>query len=657
MPQETGYRSQIGPAAPAALPQASPSAFGANVGAAVAQVGESLQRRELQAIAIERDQRRGDEWADFNARFAALRLEADVHETDLRASMPPGGKGYTEARAKWMEERAAAMLEGITEDSVRRQAQAQLSDYGARLGSQAYAVETGARIAKRTTDFQQRIDIARNRVQRDPANFRDEREMFLIDIEGMDDVPADVREKLKVMGEAGLSLAMLSGVTAANPEAALEMLASPAFDGLLTPEQIDGAKRSAAVELRRRNAEAAATIAAEKSEARQDIDLLQRRIATGVPVDDAELEAAQALASKYDLKLDAFDLSRARVENETNRVYENATPVQLDTEVKRLEALRAKQGDKFGVADQVRLTRLTSMLSDRSAELKRDPWNAASRAGVQFAPLDMSDPASIAARRQAVGKAQARGIDVPFLSDEEAAGWTAEAGKGPEGRMAVLEKVRAIGGARAIGAAAEQVMPGDRIFARAAVLPPVYARLAMQGGRAMEATKGMVPPSDTWETYRDHVRGAFNSLGPDFVNGTKETADAIYAGLLVRNGAAGQEFDKAIYARAIDMAVSATAKGGGVGEYGGRKVLLPTGMDQGEFNRRMSADGAKLRAAGTDGGPVARDGSPIYADVLRKQFRPVAIGDGQYRFENSSGQVLTVRGGRPWIVDMWKVRP
>jgi len=66
MPSEITYERQVGPSTAAALPRATPAAFGAGIGDAVSDLGEKLQQ-------INAD----NQATDFNARFAQAREQMD----------------------------------------------------------------------------------------------------------------------------------------------------------------------------------------------------------------------------------------------------------------------------------------------------------------------------------------------------------------------------------------------------------------------------------------------------------------------------------------------------------------------------------------------------------------------------------------------------
>ncbi len=631
MPQETGYRSQVAPATPAGMPQASPAAFGATIGGAIAQVGESLGRRELQDIQIERERRRGDEWADFSARFAALRLEADVHETDLRAAMPAGGAGYAKARADWLAARTAPLLEGLTEDSVRRQAQTQLSDYGARIGSEAYAVETGARIKKRTTDVQSQADISANRVLRDPATYRDELLQSLTAVEGMDDVPADVRDGLHKLTEEKLAIALLNGTTRTDPKAALVLIGSGAFDKILSPEQVEQLRTRGEIGVRQQEIVAEREAAKAQAVDKEEEGLLLKQVSDGVELDPAQLvTAAQRAQARGDAGR-AYELTTAAAAMKLAAPFANANAEQLTGALQKIE------GDKNWRADPIKVAQHDWLEKKRTELRAADPAIAAP---------DWTNPRSIASFEAAIRADAADRGTVPQYLTREIADQFKPMMNTMSGRAEVLETLNRMTPAAA-AAAARQLAPDDRVFQGAAVLSDPVRRIVLSGQEVLKAGTTPVTANRTRPTFQTYAAPALKALAGDTTVAVKETADAIAAELASRrNLKDAKDAGDDLYREALHLALGGGARNGeptgGLGwwENGrsrGVRIVLPTGMTQREFDTRLARLNGPLNAWWGK--------QQMTAAQLRQHFTPVAVGDGVYEWEDAQGRAVKAKDG------------
>ena len=174
--EERGYQQQLGPARSAALPMADANAFGADVGRAMAKVGDSLHRSETQAYQIERQQKADQEAADFNARFAAARERMDKLSIDSRSNAGPGAAGHSQAMADAWKAESEQLLQGLTESRLINSAKGQMAEFGSRLRSSEYEYEQGARIGKLVADQKSASDVAANRARQahDPKSFAEE---------------------------------------------------------------------------------------------------------------------------------------------------------------------------------------------------------------------------------------------------------------------------------------------------------------------------------------------------------------------------------------------------------------------------------------------------------------------------------------------------
>ena len=241
MAQERGYERQVGAASPVGLPDASPASFGAGVGAAIAEAGQTVHQAELRAYQIERQQTADSQAADFAARFARTREAADQAAIDARNGAAPGGAGHADAMAAWWETQATSLADGITDDRVRRRAQEHLEEFGGRFRSSAYQWQEGTRVGKLVTDTGVATDLAANRARRshDPKSYAEELSLGRQSIEAMTGVPVDVRDKLLRAHDEAVTVGYFNGLIDTNPAVVPRLLDSGGFDAMLSPEQME----------------------------------------------------------------------------------------------------------------------------------------------------------------------------------------------------------------------------------------------------------------------------------------------------------------------------------------------------------------------------------------------------------------------------------
>lgn len=647
------YERQVAPNTPL-LRQVSPDSFGSGLADALYAVGniqEEIREKEKR-------QREDDEVTGFNVAFAKAREEEEQATVDARTAAPEGAAGHSDAIRKRWEARRQQLLEGITSERVRNYAAERLAAWGTDFQTREYAWEQGKRVEKLGADVDRSIDISANRARRtkDAATFGQELDEFEAGIEQLN-VPADLKSRLVRDGRDRIARSFLEGLNERDPRQSQALLESGAFDDYLKPETLDVLRSEAGVEIRREETEQRARLAAEAAQAREDITVFQKRLDDGLPVSDAEIQRFQGLAQKYGFEADVYDLGKARIVNNANRVYRSATPIQLDQRVKQLDASIARAGDKAKPEEVIERDHLQTLLSRRSEELKEDPLSFGARGlGMNIQPIDWSDPASLQARsRAARAVTQATGAPIRLLTNEEAQILSSQVAAGGAGRRNVAEQLARLGPRDAL-IAARQVAGDDEVLQRAVTLGPSTRALALAGPDYLQKNPKLVPERESLEAYNQAVSRSLRHLGGEFDAATLETARNIYAGFAGRNGWTG-ELRADWFGTAVNMALGATKRGGewqgGLGTYNGRKILLPSTMTQREFDAALTKLDRPIRAS--TGAPVWSDGTPVKVGQLRSQFAPVAVRDGVYRFENARGEVIGQRGGGPWLLDVRKL--
>lgn len=654
MPAEQGYERRVGGGSAQAPVTAGADAFGAGVGDSIARLGGALHQVKLEEYRIERERKADAEASDFAAKFAALRLEADVASADARNNAAPGGAGHIEAISAWYQKQREGLLEGITEDRIRQHAQEQLDTFGASFAGREYEWQAGARAGKIVTDTGATIDTAANRARSNGTAYKEELTALLGSIEALKGVPADVRDKLHREAEQSVTVGLLNGMQDRGELVqAQALLDSGAFDAILTPEQIDQARNGVAIEQRRMAAQADHLAAVTKAEVAERTATLSARIEAGDVPTDAELEKAAADASAIGDASGAVRLTAARIQTALNRSTQPWTPDQYRQGIDELEA----KGAKRSAGENIALAQLKRIAPGRIAAFNADPGSWAALNGKPRPALSLSDPASIAANaewRASVEKVAGRAPAI--LSDEMRRDFAATLAEGPAGYVEIANQLAALGG-RDGQRAAHQVAPNDAMLARLVVINPADRPAVVNGAAARKAHPQLVDGqagNDARVTFDAYVGGALALMAQQDVAATFEATRNIFADAAVKRGRTVGEGD-------VDRQIEAAAHralggtrgvdgqaGGGIGEWNGAKVLLPAARTQGAFDRAMTAMTWPDEAPHA---PVWNNGAPMTPAELRK-FTPVARPDGWYEFHNARGEVVQAKSGGIFRLDI-----
>lgn len=628
---------------------ADPGAFGA-VGRAIANVGEGLEH--VDAAVRQRD--RDYELLDAAKRSAQIGADIDDYARQAEEAAAPGAPIRDQVLQHFDKMRDEA-LGGIGDERVRRRFDLQYAEMRARLQARTGATDAGRRAAKGVSDFTEamRLNAGRLRVSGgDAGTFGEVMHASESMLDALD-IPEENKAKLKPMlGQAAAAWA--EGMPA---EKRLALLRGGYLNQYLDPDQLDALIKGAEVDLRRDEVEQRRDLALAKADAVSRINLAEKVVTDGGSLPADQWATLKGLAQQYDLPGEAYDLAKLQLKSNLNRVYGDALPAQIDARIKTLDAEIAKQGDHVSPELTIERDQLTQLLGQRTSEMKNDPQSLWARSGHSITPVNWADPATIQARDREMRAMQAATGSYRFLSDEEAEQVRTLAASGPNGRLQAINMVAAIGrfNPRGAVAAAGEVAPNDKVFARAVTLPAPYRSAAVLGAEARKVIKVQDADHDSQAVFNDLVGGALSGLGPDFTIGTLETARNIYAELMRSSGAsADTPFSDTVFTRAVNMALGGTGSGGGIGQWRGAPVVLPSGIDQAEFERRLSrADGKAMVAAAGGKAPHWRGGPPMKVSEL-KAFKPVAVGNGLYRFE-SGGAVLRDADGDVWVLDVRKL--
>jgi hypothetical protein len=627
----------------------SAASFGAGVGAALADAGDTLHQTQLRSYRLDRQEKADSEAADFAAKFAKLRTDMDTATRDARANAAAGAKGHAEAVTKRLQEQREALLGGITEDSVRRSATAQIEDYAGRLGKAESDFEEGRRVDKLVTDIGIATDTARNRnrtAKGDRAVYEEELTLVRAAIEAMPGTSEDIKAALSREAEQKISVGYLQGMMDDRPAEAKAAIMAGEYNDLFSGEQLEALMNGADVEIRRLEAEEQRKAAAAKAALGEQVATVKAMDAQGIEVPDevlTELEAASLLSGDQST---AVQLQGIRANNAFARVYEKSTPLQIE---QRAAVLQAK--DKPTLAEQRELAWLEQKGGALTAKFQNDPFSSAQVSTGTVAPaLDLSDPASVQARLSWQRTASAAtGRQIPLLSNAELAGMQEQYQGGEGGKAQVfaqLDMVPATGGARAM--AARQIAPSDRPFQIMAQLPPGVRRMAGEGLKVLREKKGFFTPSKD-NKQRDDINQMVDQVNTELAyalrNFPGEAASIqnvgvqISAGGLAGRGQDGDSLNEATYRGGINHALGRVDGKGGLGKWNGKPFVIADGFTPGGFEAAIMRD-ARGKAKNP---PVNPDGTNF--DL--KKATPVWIGAtpngvSRYQWEIGTGAGATI---------------
>lgn len=651
MVEERGYQSRVAPGGPAPAVMRSPASFGAGLGAQLADAGETLQQVQLRSYRLDRQEKADSEAADFAAKFAQVRADMDKATREARANAAAGGKGHAEAIAKRLQEQRDALLTGITEDSVRRSATAQLDSYAGQVTKAEGDFEEGRRVDKLVTDIGLATDLARNRnrtAKGDRAVYEEELTLVRSAIEAMPGTSEDIKAALSREAEQKISIGYLQGMMDERPQEAKEAILRGEYNDIFSGEQLDALMNGADVEIRRVEAAAERQAAHQKSELDERFREATTRAANGEYIPDdvwAPLEAAYAALGEGD-KVAAVQGHRS--EAGFAKIYEDATPIEIE---QRTAVLRAK--GKPSAAEQRELQWLEQKGGALTAKFQNDPFGSAQISTKTVAPpLDLSDPASVRARiswQRAASRSTGRPI--PLMSKAELAGMQEQYQAGDAGQAQVLsqlDRVPSAGGVRA--SVAREIAPSDREFHVLADLEPEYRRLASGGYKALKekGVKAFAPSKDNprkadiddmVEGYNKRLEFALRRF-PGEAAARQNIATRIAAGGLASQGWDGDRLNEATYRSAVNKALGWKGGTGGLGEWNGQPYYIAAGFTPAGFEAAVMRD-ARAKA---NNPPVNPDGSVF--DL--KKATPTFVGNGRYQWERG-GAIVRAKDGKPYV--------
>ncbi len=664
MAQEVGYRRQTGTSAPVGLPNASPTAFGANIGAAIAGAGEAMHRNEVRSFQIERQLSADQEASDAAVRLAEARLQLSKRRDDARANAAPYGAGHEAAMETAFTETVGNLADSITDERVRRTVTTQIAEQraGFLAGEHAWEIATKARAGVENIRVAGDSWSAYARTSSDPAALKTSTQAIndLVDsMEGLGDHREPVRREMIQK----VTVASAQRMRDEAPQALIATIDAGAFNDVLDGEQLGQLRRGAEATLNAQAAQARAEAAHQLQIKRDELAAREEVLNAGGGTYQDRVGIAQEFESLGDKSKAARWLGDA-AQFATVQGTKGWKIDQFDQRISELEGKQSGAGLNAGEANE-----LTGLRKQRTQSVERLAGEGGALAQYQFAtgrtlaPINASDPASFRSRAaQAVAAAKEWGRNtVEPLQASELPGLKDLMEKGAGSKLQALQMIQQFGDPRAIAGAARQIAGADDgDFRIAATLSQrEIQRDVLAGADALKAAPGLFKADKATEVMQRYYARALGFLPAGYREDVLTAARNLYAARQARAGAMqwNQESSPGQFASAIEtvMGRTQTRDGqvrGGVARTAQGIVVVPATMAPAQMLQRF-ARATNDDYARASGGRVPR--WPDGKGITRGQFRsllPTAVGGDRYVFRNRDGGVIEDDRGQPYTVDL-----
>lgn len=658
MPQETGYTQQLGPARPAGLPQSNAVAFGAGVGAALADAGETVHQVQLERYRADRKLAADQAWSDFATRFADTRAGLDKTRADARANAAAGGAGHTAAMEQAFDAATATLTDGLTEAEQRNRAREMIASYRGQIVDEAYTWQLGAGVKKSIADIGGLSDKATARLYTsgDPKSYAQETQMLRDSIAGLANVPADVRDNLWREGSAKLAAAYGNHLIDTSPQLAMVLLNSGTFNDVLDGDQVNRLRDGARAQIHAVEAQKRANAAADKAAARDELGAQAVTLDAGGGTYQDRLNMAQ----RWDALGDKSKAEEWRGKAQQFVAVQGTRDWTLPQLDQRIAALQGKQ-NKGGLSG-AEAHELAGLQDQRAASAKRLNDDGGALLQLQYAtgrliaPIDPGNPASMQQRaRDATVAAQRYGrVAVEPILATELPAFKDLVANGPTGKLQAIDQLRSFGDARVIAGAARQIAGDDGAFRVAALLPRDVARDVLRGPETLKGHPQVWNQAQATSDFAKWYGNALSWLGGSYRNDILDAAKGFYAQRASDGGL--QKYDPGRFAQSIETVMGRTADGrGGVAHTSQGIVIVPSTMKPTQLLTTFA------RATPQDYGKAAGGRHPVWTDgkpLTEREFKallPTMVADGVYGFRGRTGKLIQDSHGDVYTVPIAKL--
>lgn len=280
------YQAENRAASDIPSPRASPNDFGAQIGAAMGQAGDSIQA----AAATYKERQDRNDGIDADLRTARIHQAFTKQYFDLQNTTAPGAKDFTGTVGNSFDAVSDQFM-GDASEATKKAAAVKLANLKTQFVDQAIGFEASSSAAKVRNDAKETLDTNTNIVTLNPAAYDTalSSNNDLIDKLGL---PADVRDEMKRSNTQQLTNMYFKGrldhvKTGAEVDAVMADLADPKFTGRLDPKNTEALVDSG---------RAVKTSIAEKTKAQATaaIGSLRDRMEAGENVPAEEVNAADS---------------------------------------------------------------------------------------------------------------------------------------------------------------------------------------------------------------------------------------------------------------------------------------------------------------------------------------------------------------------------
>jgi hypothetical protein len=636
------------------LPRASAEAFGGGFGASLERAGGQMRQREMRA---EREaQEAADNSAMTEAALAVERAQADINKRALAARESAGadGSGHAEAVLTYLDERSGEVLGAISNPRARQWAELRLTSLRGDVDVREAGWAAGLRAAKTAGDYSMARDVAANGLFTAPD--RRQLDTTVAQHEQLVDglaLPADVKAKLKAENRAQFAESYAQGLAERDPYALRGEIDGGSLNALLNPDAIATLRNRADGEIRGREAQVRAEQAQRRAEARAaeaaareaaraqraaDKDWADGIVAAsreGVPIPMDVMRRAASVYARQGNPGAALTAATIGTRNAVNTQYGRMSPVELQRAEQQLSTEIAKAGasaDPTMIAARDQLRTLRARQHDVT---RTDLLGWAAQQGTSIPDLDPANPDSFRQRGDIARNAARtyRAPVQPLRSTEVDAFAETFATGSAQQKMQAARTLSLFG--RDATAAAAQVAKKDQLAGWAIGLSSQGRFAAAQdlfnGADYLRSTPKLAPKDKVDERWAGLVGDMFR-FWPAAGQAAKAAATNIYAARWGRDG--GTDWRHQAFDAGTDMAFGGIVgadgvKRGGLGEWAGAPLPLPSGVSQEQFDRTLMnlTDGQLRSVAGLR--PVGERGQDISAEAV-KRGRLYPAGDGHY---------------------------
>lgn len=642
-PPERIYTPQVSAGGSARMAGSTPEAFGAGVGAQMERLGGTLEGAQLAAYRLDLERQKASEASDVGARLAQFSADIKPQILQLQDEAAPDGTGHPEKVAQTVDQGLNEILGSAKNEDVRTH----FTDVAATMRASLVGDATAFAHLKRA-EFQHdnmaqlgsSISTAEETTPSPELDFGNSLALIRTTVDAQNGLDSNVRGDLTRDLSRQAVVGHYGGLIAHDPHAALAMLDAGVYGQYFQHGDVDALRSKAETQIHKGEVEARAQQAVIERQQKEEEATYRARAEQGVQVDPGHGEALAARAEARGDTSTAVALRAAATGAKAASIYggPNVLPSQITGRLAQIE------GTKDWQANDALAVEHKALIGLRDKRRSDEP---------NIPVPNLNDPHDVARFEAAVNAdAQTRGVLPQYVFGDLKRLFQPEMQQGDAGQAQVLDAIGHFS-TRAAFVAARQLAPQDNVFQMAATLHGYSRELALKGRDALRAEQGKdkVVTAEEMNAPLSAIAGAMTGADPDFQKAAQDTALAISAELHRRLGKT--RYDRDLGEEAARLALGGQMRGavktGGLGSVNGQPIVLPDDMTQDEFDKRYYRLAGPSKAYGS--------GRPLAFDELRRSYRLIPHGDGDYQWQDAYGRVVTDQHGAPVTLHIRNVNP